>query len=188
LDWITAWGTLLLWPIQTRFSHAWVFIVDPMFWIILGVLPSLWKRRFGWEPLKIGRTSLLLFASWLLLCAMMKEQAASYAPKGAKVVPAPLAPLFWTGLSSDGVHVDRYWLTPWSGEFSGSFTAPTREQEEILRKDPLGNAIFKMGHALVIKVLSQDETGTRVKLWDIAFSSWLDEQRTVVGGEFTLPP
>jgi inner membrane protein len=41
LDWITAWGTLLLWPIQTRFSHAWVFIVDPMFWIILGVLPSL---------------------------------------------------------------------------------------------------------------------------------------------------
>jgi membrane-bound metal-dependent hydrolase YbcI (DUF457 family) len=185
LDWITAWGTLLLWPIQTRFALDSTFIVDPVFWFILGGLPYLW-RRYQWTAPRIGRTSLLLFSAWILLCMMLRQQAQSYAPKDSQVFAAPLAPLFWTGIHREGATLHRYWLTPWSGEEAGVFEAPSEQQKEALRQQPLADAILRMENALVFEVTARREGEVKLKLWDLAFTSWLDPTRAVIGGEFWI--
>src|SRR6266404_4639352 len=46
LDWLTNYGTELLWPISdARLALSWVFIVDPYVWVILliGTVAAIWK-------------------------------------------------------------------------------------------------------------------------------------------------
>jgi hypothetical protein len=176
---------MLLWPVQTRFALDSTFIIDPVFWIILGVLPAIW-RRYQWSPPRIGRASLLCFASWVLLCLMLRQQAQSYVPKNSMVFAAPLAPLFWTGIHQEGDQLRRYWLTPWSVEDAGAFSAPSKEHEALLQKQPLADAILRMENAMVVEVTARREGQVKLKLWDLAFTSWLDPNRVVVGGEFWI--
>ena len=185
LDWITAWGTMLLWPIQTRFALDSTFIVDPIFWFILGVLPAIW-RRYQWPAPRIGKTSLLVFAAWVLLCMMLRQQAQSYAPKSSMVFAAPLAPLFWTGIHQEGGQLHRYWLTPWSVEEAGVFPVPSQQHEDLLRLQPLADAIFRMENAMTFEVVERSGNELKLKLWDLAFTSWLDPDRAVIGGEFWI--
>jgi inner membrane protein len=66
LDWITSYGTELLWPFtDRRFELAWVFILDPYVWALFGVV--LWAAIRTQRP-RVAATGLAVFAGYVLLC------------------------------------------------------------------------------------------------------------------------
>lgn len=114
LDLITSWGTMLLLPFSdARLSLPWVFIADPVVWLILG-LPLLrigWKRWRGPLPVRVVQQTSLAAATVLLLyvglCGLAHERARRTAlaalPEGARPVevlafPSPPGPLVWSTL------------------------------------------------------------------------------------------
>ena len=167
LDWPTTYGTQLFWPLtDTRFSLRWIFILDPMFWVLLGVLP-LALRRFGaGSAAKAGLASL---AAWVLFSGMMHDQAVRMTPGRADiVVPAPMAPVRWTATVTRGDEVDRYWVTPWGAEPAGTFAAPVGPAVDAVRATHAGERYFWMAKAPVVL---RDEGG-ELELLDLCYTSW----------------
>lgn len=189
LDWITVWGTQLFWPLsRTRFALDIIFIVDPMFWVLLGVLPWLLRRR-GWAREQAAALSLFALVGWFLLAGMAREEAAARVEGPVHVFPAPLAPLFWTGASYEGDEVQRYWLTPFSSEPAGRFPRPGGEAARALREDPRGARRFWMARIPVF--LEREELsggGWKVRLIDLAYTSPLAPEQTPFEATFLITP
>jgi len=171
MDWPTTWGTLLWWPLSdVRFGLEWIFIVDPAYWLALGLVPRLLR---SWGPAEAARAGLLCLVGWAFFGAMMKEQAAMQAPEPVRTFPAPLAPLFWTGIATDtSTDTRRYFLTPWSVEPAGSFTSNAGRYIECISADPRGERDQWQAVAPVITEESAVPGGTRVVVSDLAFTSW----------------
>jgi hypothetical protein len=156
LDWPTPWGTMLFLPAtDTRFSLDWIFIVDPVYWVILGALR--------------GSRALLALAGWILFCGAMHQQAARQGGEGTEAFPAPLAPLFWTGVRREGDTVERMWLTPWGAEPAGTFRAAEGPGVDAVRATWAGDRTLWMARAPVLR----DAAADLVVLSDLAYSSWL---------------
>lgn len=171
MDWPTTWGTLLFWPLSSvRFGLEWIFIVDPAYWLLLGLLPRLLRT---WGPAPAARTGLLALAAWALFCAMMKEQAAMQAPEPVRTFPAPLAPFQWTGVATDTTDTRRYFLTPWSVEAAGTFPSNSGRYIECIKADPRGAMDQWMAAAPAITEVEGVPGGTRVVVSDLAYASWL---------------
>ncbi len=171
MDWPTTWGTLLLWPLSSvRFGLEWIFIVDPAYWVALGLLPRLLR---AWGSAAAARSGLLALGAWALFCAMMKEQASMQAPEPVRTFPAPLAPFQWTAVAADAAGTRRYFLTPWSAEAAGSFVSNTGTLVDCIKADPRGAKDQWMAGAPVITEIVPVAGGTRVVVSDLAYASWL---------------
>ena len=111
LDWLTNYGTELLWPISdTRFALSWVFIVDPYVWAILliGTVAAVWTQR-EW----VAKTGLGVVGVFLLFCGVSRAYAlhvyeASGVTGRTDAFPQPMDPLHWTIVRDDGVAV--HWV------------------------------------------------------------------------------
>ena len=105
LDWLTSYGTELLWPLSTaRFQLNWVFILDPYLWAILGV--TLWAaiRLHSRRAPGIG---LVVVGAYLLLCATARQVTLAGQPGGrVDAFAQPLEPFAWTIVRAEGNRVD----------------------------------------------------------------------------------
>jgi len=106
LDWITNYGTELLWPLSDgRFALSWVFIVDVYVWaaLVLGLIASVVTQREA-----VARTTLAVVGGFFVFCgasrAVALHRAHESAPPTARLdaFPQPLNPLGWTILHDDG--------------------------------------------------------------------------------------
>lgn len=109
MDWITSYGTLLLWPLRdTRFALSWVFILDPYVWATLGL--ALWAVRRT-QRASPAWTGLAILGVYVLLNGVghtLTLRAAARLPGTLRVAvyPVPLRPLEWTVVreTADGIH------------------------------------------------------------------------------------
>jgi inner membrane protein len=112
LDWLTNYGTELLWPLtDSRFALSWVFIVDPYMWVMLGV--GLWAA-IRTQRAKVARTGLGVICSYFLFCGASRTYALYQAPRTAITVrldafPQPMNPLRWTVVGDDSATV--HWIS-----------------------------------------------------------------------------
>ncbi len=185
LDVPTTWGTQLLWPDDRRFGLELIFIVDPVFWLLLGLLPW-WLARRGRPAPWAG---ILALGGWFGVAFLLKSMALTRAPEPVQAVPGPLAPLFWTGFSRPGpgdLEIRRYWLTPWSCEPAGAFGTPRGAAWDSVLATHAGERDAWM--SISPAVLRQDEQGGVVTLGivDLGFTSWLDPDRFPFGHVYTV--
>ncbi|HUJ71307.1 MAG TPA: metal-dependent hydrolase [Verrucomicrobiae bacterium] len=112
LDWLTNYGTELLWPLMdTRFALDWVFIVDVYVWAILGVglIACIVTQRAT-----VARATLVVVGAFFVFCgssrAVALHRARESAPPLARVdaFPQPMDPLRWTILRDDGATI--HWI------------------------------------------------------------------------------
>ena len=104
LDWITNYGTMLLWPASdARFALSWVFILDPYVWAMLGV--TLWAALRTRRP-GTARAGLVVVAAYFLLCAGSRFLAHSAVSAPLGVFAQPMNPFRWSVVWSDadGIH------------------------------------------------------------------------------------
>ncbi|MFZ5481440.1 MAG: metal-dependent hydrolase [Myxococcota bacterium] len=182
LDWPTTWGTMLFLPATDhRFGLDWIFIVDPIFWVLLGVVP-----RFLREATARARVALLSLAGWILLCGMTRELAGSHVRGPVEVFPSPLAPLFWTGVTREGEVLHRWWLTPWGAEEAGTFEVPAGPAVDALKEARNGERYFWMARAPALRGVEETPAGTVLTLSDLAFTSRFEPGSFRFTTRFTL--
>ncbi len=106
LDWITNYGTELLWPLSgARLALSWVFIVDVYVWAMLaiGLIAAIVTRRAT-----VARLTLVVVGTFFLFCVSMRavalHRARQNAPPPARLdaFAQPMNPLEWTILRDDG--------------------------------------------------------------------------------------
>ena len=112
LDWLTNYGTELLWPLtDARFALSWVFIVDPYVWAMLGV--GLWAAIRS-QGAGLARLGLAVVCGYFLFCgasrAVVLHRARVNAPPTARVdaFSQPMNPLRWTVVRDDGAAI--HWM------------------------------------------------------------------------------
>ena len=137
LDWLTNYGTELLWPLSdARLALSWVFIVDPYVWAMLGV--GLWAA-IRTQRVWIARTALGVVGAFFLFCGASHAYAlhvyeASGATGRIDAFPQPLDPLHWAIIRDDGAAV--HWI---SGSHSDTFVQ--FHDDELLRKAEATEAV-----------------------------------------------
>jgi inner membrane protein len=111
LDWLTNYGTELLWPLtDARFALSCVFIVDPYVWVMLGV--GLWAA-IRTQRAKVACVGLAVVCGYFLFCGASRAYALYQAPRTAltarmEAFPQPMNPLRWTVVRDDGATV--HWI------------------------------------------------------------------------------
>jgi len=105
LDWLTSYGTELLWPVSdARFQLNWVFILDPYIWAILGV--TLWAAI----RLRLRHASgigLAVLGVYLLMCATTRHIALDgNTGYRTDAFAQPLRPFSWTIVRDKGDRLD----------------------------------------------------------------------------------
>lgn len=108
LDWITNYGTELMWPVNgSRFALNWVFIVDFYVWAVL--LATL-TAAIVTQRVRVAAIGLALVAAFVLFCGSSRWLALHEARKtgGGRIeaFAQPMNPLRWTVLREDenGLH------------------------------------------------------------------------------------
>jgi inner membrane protein len=105
LDWLTNYGTELLWPLtDARFALNWVFIVDVYVWAVLliGTVAAIWTQRV-W----VARAALGVVGAFFLFCGASRAYALHQCQAGGAsgrvgAFPQPMDPLHWTMVREDG--------------------------------------------------------------------------------------
>jgi len=106
LDWITNYGTELLWPLSDgRFALSWVFIVDVYVWaaLLAGLIACIATQREA-----VARMTLGVVGAFFLFCGASREVALhrvlASAPPPARLdaFPQPMNPFGWTIIRDDG--------------------------------------------------------------------------------------
>lgn len=188
LDVPTSWGTQLLWPSDRRFGLELIFIVDPLFWVTLGLLPW-WLVRRGRATGFGARAGIMALACWYAVAAAGKGLALRQAPEVVEAVPAPSAPLHWTAFTVPGPgddEVRRYWLTPWSCTPAGTFRAPQGSGWDAVVATYAGERDAWMSIApVLLRDDVRDGAGDLVVV-DLAFSNWLEPEGFRFGHRYTL--
>ena len=106
MDWLTNYGTELLWPLSdARLALNWVFIVDVYVWamLLIGTVVAVWTQRV-W----VARGALGVVGVYFLFCGASRAYALrAYEARGVTgitdALPLPMDPLHWTIVRDDGV-------------------------------------------------------------------------------------
>lgn len=190
MDWPTTWGTQLLYPLTDhRFSAGLVFILDPAFWLLLGVLPWVLVRRRGWLRAHAAVAALCAVLGWYATAAVGKELAESQAPEPVTVHTAPLSPFRWTGVSPATPGADthrRYFLTPTSAEAAGSFRALDADTRGLLEAHPAAERDLWMRVRPIVHHDRSGPAGRELAVVDLAYSSWLSPDDFRFGAAYVI--
>lgn len=189
MDWPTTWGTQLLYPLSDhRFSAGLVFILDPSFWLLLGVLPWLLVRR-GWSSGQAATVALVSVVGWYGTAGALKELAASRAPEPVQVNTAPLTPWRWTAVSLATPGSDtrrRYFLTPLGAESAGAFKVLDPETRASLEAHPAAERDLWMRVVPVVHHDRVTEAGRELAVVDLAYTSWFAPDRFQFGATYLI--
>jgi membrane-bound metal-dependent hydrolase YbcI (DUF457 family) len=133
LDWLTSYGTMLLWPVRdTRFELDWVFILDPYVWAMLGV--TLWAVLRLRNP-RAAPVGLLIVTGYFLMCGASHWLSLPRHDAGkVRAYAQPLNPFRWTVIRNTGNTIT------WSdGEETRTFTQ--YRDDELLPKAEATGAV-----------------------------------------------
>lgn len=167
LDWPTTWGTLLFYPwTDTRYSTELIFIVDPMFWLLLGALAVPFR---GWKK---GAVPIGALLAWFAVAFGLKQVARERVPEADELYPAPLAPFFWTAVAAGPATTRRWFATPWSAEPAGQWPTPTGSEVDAVRATLQGDRWFWMANAPVLRGRKEVEGRAELTLSDLSYTSW----------------
>jgi len=135
LDLLTSWGTMALLPFShERLSLPWLFVLDPIVWVLLGLplLRTAWRKRHGGLPGRVvERSSALalgLLSVYVAVGGAARERARHAAvaqlPDGIRPVevlafPSPPGPLIWTTLVRDE---EQVWHRGFASAVTGGVT------------------------------------------------------------------
>jgi inner membrane protein len=106
LDWITNYGTELLWPVtDARLALSWVFIVDVYVWAALaaGLAAAIWTQRAA-----VASASLGVVLAFFVFCGVSRAVVLRGQPPGSAAFAVPLNPLRWTIVRTEGDRV--HWI------------------------------------------------------------------------------
>lgn len=169
LDWLTNYGTELLWPLSdARFALSWVFIVDPYVWAMLGV--GLWavlrKRRESAAKGALGAV-----AAYFLWCGALRAYALHGYQAGrvtgrTDAFPQPMNPLHWTIVRDDGVAV--HWV---NGSHNDTFVQ--FHDDKLLPKAEATDAVklYRWFAAFPLVEKIQENGSTVLRYRDLRFRS-----------------
>jgi inner membrane protein len=108
LDWVTSWGTMMLWPDRTRFALDHFFIID-LWYLALLTLSLIAGVLFARKRVAISLAGMALLLGYHGLAAYEHHQALMVAvndrPQGAAIaLPEPFSPFRWSAFNrQDGV-------------------------------------------------------------------------------------
>lgn len=189
LDLVTSFGMMPLAPASwERVALPWVFIVDPFFWLILGV-PIFLARRPGARPRRIFGTALALLAAYIgasgVFAAMATDRARDLAAAEGVAVetvhawPTPLWPTVRSTVVSDAdvshhAVIDLLGLSGGDDHFREDF--PRNLEDPIVafvRGTEPGKAFMAWAADPIARVaLASDDGRTwSVLLWDLRYWS-----------------
>lgn len=138
LDWITTYGTELLWPLtDRRFELGWVFILDPYVWALFGV--TLWAAIRTQQP-RAAAIGLAVFVGYVLMCGAFatatRWRAAATPHLQLATYPQPLNPFRHTVVRTDanGTH----WI---AGRLNDSFVS---YRDEVLTPQAEATGVVKL--------------------------------------------
>ncbi len=108
LDWITSYGTMLLWPLtDRRFALSWVFILDPYVWALLGIV--LWSA-LRLKSVRTVRLGMVVVCGYVLFCGMARIHVIAVtrirATDRVGVFAEPMNPLRWTVVRDRGDEIE----------------------------------------------------------------------------------
>jgi inner membrane protein len=134
MDWLTNYGTLLLWPFsEHRFALSWVFIVDVYVWAML--LVALILAKF-FDAKRWSRIGLAVMSAYFLACGASRAVNFAREPQHSRtnLYPTPMNPLRWTVIweEPDAVFVRN------GGEF---LQFPKPKNRELLEKAEQTDAV-----------------------------------------------
>ena len=169
LDWLTNYGTELLWPISdVRFALNWVFIVDPYVWALLGV--GLWAA-IRTQRERVARVALGAVGAFLLFCGVSRAYALHVYEAGGvtgrtDAFPQPMDPLHWTIVRDDGVAV--HWV---NGSRNDTFVQ--FHDDELLPKAEATQAVktFRWFAAFPLVEKIREDGHTELRYRDLRFRS-----------------
>jgi len=139
LDWITSYGTELLWPLSdARIALSWVFIVDVYVWaaLAIGLVAAIVTQRAA-----VARVTLVVVGAFLLFCgasrAVALRRARVNAPPTVRLdaFPQPMNPLGWTILRDEGnaIHWIAHGRNDTFVQFHDDKLLPKAEATEAVR-------------------------------------------------------
>jgi inner membrane protein len=101
LDWLTSYGTMLLWPVSdARFELSWVFILDPYVWAMLGV--TLWAV-LRLRNARAATVGLAAVTGYFLMRGALHWQTLSQQDAGkVRAYAQPMNPFRWTIVRDTG--------------------------------------------------------------------------------------
>lgn len=179
LDWLTNYGTELLWPLSDRrFALSWVFIVDVYVWAVLliGTVAAIWTQR-AW----VARTALGLVGVFFLFCGVSRAEALHrYEAGGVSgrigAFPQPMDPLHWTMVRDDGGTM--YWV---SGSHSNRFAQ--FHDDNLLSKAEATEAVrlFRWFAEFPLVEKTEEDGHTVLRYRDLRFRSPMPRGRVREG-------
>jgi inner membrane protein len=169
MDWLTNYGTDLLWPLSNRrFALSWVFIVDVYVWVMLlvGTVAAVWTQR-EW----VARTALGVVGAYFLFCGAARAHAlhryeASGVTGRIDAFPQPMNPLHWTIIRDDGGAL--HWV---SGPHNDTF--PQFHDDALLLKAEATEAVklFRWFAAFPLVERIEENGHTVLRYRDLRFRS-----------------
>ncbi len=183
LDIPTAWGTLALYPwSHARIALNWVFIIDPILWLLplVGILLGL--RRSGRVRSRAAAVGLALSVVYVLAVgavhAWARERvreglAAGPVPVGdVEVYPQPLAPWRWLAVAWRGDSLEVVSLEGLPPRVTDSRAEPHGLADPVVRSALMtrpGQAFLWWAGAPACRVVSRERGRTVVGLTDRRF-------------------
>ncbi len=197
IDWLTNYGTQLLWPFDSaRYALDWIFIIDPWFDLILaGALILTWRQLRRGKPARgiaaRGVAFALLYVFFLgalhhmALDRLRDDLKARDLPPAAvhsyACLPVPLSPFAWnaiytTGESPDATatHTAVFWvLNKSTPRFDTLLSAPPSPATSAALATPHGQVFIWFARFPVIEQKSLPNGDAEVTVFDARFQSQL---------------
>lgn len=180
LDLLTAFGTAVLWPLDsTRFALGWLYVIDPVvIGIVLGGL--LFAARWNGQRTVVAQASLGVLTLYVLVAgAMTREAEAAFGrrldaqgirPTRATVVPAFPGPVRWLGVAEAEcmVYGSRFWAWGASGAVLTGLAKPRQDGLAVLEERPEVQAFLAFARVPWRTVVADGDTRV-VEYRDLAF-------------------
>ena len=200
IDWLTSYGTQLLWPFDhTRYALDWIFIIDPWFDLIVGgALILTWRQLRRGKPARgiagRGIAFILLYVFFLgalhhmALDRLRDDLAGRSVPPAAvhatACLPVPLTPFAWnafytTGDSPDSTdtHTAVCWvLNKSTPRFDTLHSSPPTPATRAALGTPQGQVYMWFARFPVIEQKSLPNGDAEITVFDARFRSYFPFQ------------
>jgi inner membrane protein len=197
LDWLTNYGTQLLWPFDSaRYALDWIFIIDPLFLIILaGALVLTWRQLRRGKPGRgiagrvIAFALLYVFFLGALHHMALDRLRDDFATRGLPAgtvrnlacFPVPLSPFAWnaiytTGDETDGldVHTAVSWvLNKSTPRFDTLHSAPSSPEISAALATPHGQVYMWFTRFPVVEQQTLPNGDAEITVFDARFRSYV---------------
>jgi membrane-bound metal-dependent hydrolase YbcI (DUF457 family) len=189
-DLVNSYGVVLFYPFgMKRYELAWIFIIDPVLWVLLllPLLLSFIKSRWT-DLIVLSRTSLIGICLYVILCAIAHAKSENILnritmdqgirPEFSYIFPEIFGPHHFRGVLKQNGKYRIYLIHVLTGKYELKGVFPTEEDSPVvkrIRKTKTAQKIEWFFKAPVWKTIKTDRIAniTEVKVFDLRFISSL---------------